>query len=74
MRAFSTLALLLTTITLAGCDMFGGPSADIPDTELRTKWRECKYLSEPSRTKALACENYTRECERRKDNGNFVCY
>lgn len=74
MRAISTLALLLSTLTLAGCDMFGGPSADIPDAELRHKWRECKYLSNPSRTKALACENYVRECDRRKGKGNFVCY
>ncbi|MEO9653766.1 hypothetical protein [Marinomonas sp.] len=74
MRAFGTLALLLCTLSLAACDFFAGPSADIPDNELRQKWRECKYLSNPSRTKALACDNYERECDRRKGKGNFACY
>ena len=64
----------LAAVTLSGCDMFGGPAADIPDAELRKKWRECKTISNPSRTKVLACENYERECERRKGKGNIACY
>ncbi|MEC8082853.1 MAG: hypothetical protein VX148_15435 [Pseudomonadota bacterium] len=68
------LSVMLAAVTLSGCDMFGGPSADIPDAELRKKWRECKTLSNPSRTKVLACENYERECERRKGKGNIACY
>ena len=74
MREKLTFGLLITTLTLAGCDMFGGPAADIPDDQLRSKWRECKTISNPSRTKVMACENYTRECDRRKNNGNFACY
>ncbi|TDO96360.1 hypothetical protein [Marinomonas balearica] len=66
--------LMTAVLTLSGCDMFGGPSADIKDADLRKKWRECKTISNPSRTKALACENYVRECARRKGNGNLVCY
>jgi hypothetical protein len=54
--------------------MFAGPAADIPDNELRSKWRECKQIKNPSRTKVLACENYERECSRRKNKGNLVCY
>ncbi|TPE52854.1 hypothetical protein FJM67_07515 [Maribrevibacterium harenarium] len=74
MRKITLLGLLTAAIVLSGCDMFGGPSADIPDAELRSKWRECKTIANPSRTKVLACENYERECARRKDKGNFVCY
>lgn len=74
MRVKLTFGLLIATLTLAGCDMFGGPAADIPDEQLRTKWRDCKTFSNPSRTKVMACDNYTRECDRRKKNGNFACY
>lgn len=74
MRVKLTFGLLIATLTLAGCDMFGGPAADIPDDQLRAKWRECKSFTNPSRTKVLACDNYTRECDRRKSNGNFACY
>ena len=66
--------LFIVILSLTGCDMFGGPAADIPDDELRTKWRDCKSFINPSRTKVLACENYDRECDRRKRNGNFACY
>ncbi len=58
---------------LAGCD-HGGPSAKIPDAELRTKWRDCKLQQNPSRIMVLACENYERECQRRLKRGNKVCY
>lgn len=74
MQKFLSIGVTLTALTLNGCDMFGGPSADIPDAELRQKWRECKIISNPSRTKVLACENYERECARRKNKGNIACY
>lgn len=74
MRNYIFLSIILSALTLSGCDMFAGPSADIPNTELRQKWRECKSISNPSRTKVLACENYERECARRKNKGNIACY
>lgn len=74
MRKSLLLTITLSAMMVSGCDMFGGPSADIPDGELRKMWRECKYISNPSRTKVLACENYERECARRKDKGNIACY
>lgn len=66
--------IALTIVGLTACDMFSSPSAEIPDRELRTKWRDCKANQNPSRTKALACDNYERECDRRKSKGNLVCY
>lgn len=74
MRSCLYVTTLISLLLLAGCDMFAGPSADIPDRELRSKWRECKQIKNPSRTKVLACENYERECDRRKNKGNLVCY
>ncbi|RDL44714.1 hypothetical protein DN730_10045 [Marinomonas piezotolerans] len=74
MRMPITVGTILVIASLSGCDMFAGPSADIPDAELRKKWRECKTISNPSRTKVLACENYERECARRKGKGNIACY
>lgn len=65
----SILALFL----LVGCGG-GGKSAGIPDSKLRMEWRECKGLKNPSRLKNMACENYERECVRRKENGNRACY
>ncbi len=74
MKFINTAGILLLVSGLAACDMFSNPSAEIPDSELRSKWRECKSLSNPSRTKALACDNYDRECDRRKGKGNLACY
>lgn len=67
------LMLLMISVFLEGCDT-GGKSAKIPDLELRKKWKECNMIEKPSRIKALACENYTRQCAKRKKAGNLVCY
>lgn len=67
------LVLLLVSLLCTGCGG-GGKSAGIPDAELRTKWAGCKTAQNPSRIKAMACENYERECARRKKNGERVCY
>lgn len=74
MRKTLYVSTLISVLFLSGCDMFASPSADIPDDELRSKWRECKYIKNPSRTKVLACENYQRECDKRKSKGNLACY
>lgn len=66
------LVLLLVSFLLTSCGG-GGKSASIPDMELRSKWKGCKAAENPSRIKAMACENYERECARRKKNGKRVC-
>lgn len=68
------IGVLLFAALLAGCDGWGNKSAKIPDMELREKWRTCKKVEKPSRIMVLACENYERECAKRKKNGNLVCY
>ena len=67
------VSLVISAALLAGCDMFGGPSADLSNKELRAKWKRCKANPSPSRTAVLACENFKRECDRRKSNGEHVC-
>lgn len=74
MRQLKKYFPITLALTISGCDMFGGPAGDIPENELRDKWRECNIITNPSRTKALACDNYQRECDRRKRNGQLVCY
>ncbi len=67
------IGLMLITTLIMGCDMFAGPAAKISDIELRAKWKKCKSNKIPSRTAVLACENYERECKRRREDGNKVC-
>ncbi len=74
MQVTTRLLLLLFVLFLSiGCGG-GGKAAKIPDSELRSKARECKTFENPSRIKVMACENYVRECARRKKAGKRVCY
>lgn len=66
----SVLSLVL--LLIAGCGG-GGKAAGIPDRELRAKWQDCQGFENPSRIKVMACENYERECARRKSD-KLVCY
>ncbi len=67
------IGLLTISALLFGCDMFAGPSANIPNSELRAKMKKCKANKMPSRTAVLACENYARECKRRNNDGKRIC-
>ncbi|MFT2111058.1 hypothetical protein [Marinomonas sp. 2405UD68-3] len=74
MKFINVTGILILAVGLTACDIFSNPSEQIPNSDLRSKWRECTSISNPSRTKALACDNYERECDRRKGKGNLVCY
>ncbi len=54
---------------LASCE---GSLDGMPDAELQEKVFEC---SKPglSPGMAITCDNYRRECERRRSLGRFVC-
>lgn len=73
LRKMSTLGSMVIAGLIAGCDVGGGPSAKIPDAELKAKWRDCQLNDNPSRLAVLACENYERECARRAKKGNALC-
>ena len=74
LRAFQSFIIVVSAsgvLLLSGCE--SGPIMTMPDKELKEKARECRGLRNPSRTKAMACENYKRECKRRNEKGGYVC-
>jgi len=68
MRAL--LTLLPVVALLAGCE---GKLASLSDTELQDRMLECRSTTEQSPGMAISCDNYRRECARRREAGNFVC-
>jgi len=47
----------------------------LSDSDLRSELSQCANNTNPSRRKAIACGNYTRECEKRdkKSDGGWNC-
>jgi hypothetical protein len=65
------LLLVLAGLTgLAGCE---GKLAKLSDTELQDRMYECNTTTDQSPGMAISCDNYRRECERRREEGRFVC-
>ena len=59
------VGVVLTT----GCGPMGS-MAGLAENELRRELAECAAIASPSNAKAIACQNFQRECERRvKDDG-----
>ena len=69
MRKFRRLTFALGLLAAAGC---GSQMEDISDAELQEKVYECRSSS-LSPGMAIACDNFRRECERRRSEGRFVC-
>lgn len=61
----------MTVLALSAC----GPMtkiAALSDTELRTELAECHSIANPSNSKAIGCQNFKRECEKRvKQDGRY---
>ena len=64
------LLLLYGTCCLAACS---NDFADMPDTDLADGIYTCRTEIDQSPGMAIRCDNYQRECERRRDEGRFVC-
>lgn len=62
------LALALFTLTACSNEF-----SDIPDEELADKAYACRTTTEQSPGFAITCDNYKRECERRREAGKYVC-
>lgn len=62
--------VLATTLLLAACE---GSLGGMSDRELQEKAHECMTEQEQSPGMAIQCDNYRRECQRRRDAGRFVC-
>lgn len=65
----ATLGLFFGAL-LVGC---GSKLADISDNELADEMHACRTDQDPSPGRAIACDNYKRECSRRRKEGKFVC-
>lgn len=63
-------ALLLASALLVGCS---NELAQLGDSDLQDRVNECKRTQNPSPGQAISCENYQRECQRRRKEGRFVC-
>jgi hypothetical protein len=62
--------LLMATVFLAACD---SKWKQMPNDQLAAKSVECYNMNDPAPAMIQVCKNYKRECERRRENGIFVC-
>lgn len=63
-------AMAAILLLLGGCD---SKLASVADAELQDKVYECNSARNQSPGFAITCDNYRRECKRRRDEGRFVC-
>ncbi|MEM1436291.1 MAG: hypothetical protein AAGG11_19725 [Pseudomonadota bacterium] len=64
------LSTLLCALLIAGC---GSELESLTDNELQDRVYECKGETSMSPGRAISCDNYERECQRRRKEGRFVC-
>ncbi|HEX7036354.1 MAG TPA: hypothetical protein VF210_11295 [Pseudomonadales bacterium] len=57
-------------LAIAACD---SELARVPDQTLQERVYECNHTFDQSPGFAIRCDNYRRECLRRRDEGRFVC-
>lgn len=70
------LTRIVLTTAMALLIMACGDSkmAKLSDTELNEKIERCRANTSPSPGFAVACDNYQRECDRRRKEGKMVCF
>lgn len=66
----SRSALLLGLLLLVGC---GNEMEALTDTDLQDRVYQCKRTTTLSPGQAITCENYQRECQRRRKEGRYAC-
>ena len=55
----------------SGCDR---AIEKVSDQELQGKYAECQSAENPSAAMGFACENYKKECKRRREEtGRYIC-
>jgi hypothetical protein len=69
LRAMS--AMLVIMGLLGGCG--GSKLEGLSDTQLQDKAYACTREHNLSPGAAIACDNYRKECQRRRELGSFVC-
>lgn len=68
----SVKILLRFSLLLGACLFFAacsprGKLASLSESDLRAELSECNNIANPSNSKAIACQNFRRECESRMD-------
>ena len=66
----TTIALLVAALFTAGCD---SALSRLSDNELQDRMYECRNAHKQSPGSAISCDNFERECKRRRSAGKFVC-
>lgn len=66
----SKSALLIGLLFMVGC---GNELESLADTDLQDRVYQCKRTTNLSPGQAISCENYQRECQRRRKEGRYVC-
>lgn len=69
-RARYLLLVALSVFVVSACE---SKFAALSDNDLQDKIFECNANLEPSPGKAVSCGNLMKECERRREEGRFVC-
>ena len=64
------LSALLCVFLSAGCS---SELESLTDEELQDRVYECKRETSMSPGQAISCDNYERECQRRRKEGRYVC-
>lgn len=64
------LVTCITFVALSGCS---NKLAGMADHELQDKSYACRQATAQSPGFAISCDNYKRECERRREAGRYLC-
>ena len=64
------LLVLLGALGTAGCD---SRMSSLSDSELQDRVRECDATRNQSPGMAISCDNFRRECRKRREQGRYVC-
>ncbi|MFK5893252.1 MAG: hypothetical protein QM504_08535 [Pseudomonadota bacterium] len=64
--------MLLSILLQTACDD-GGKFGKYDNKKILSEYQRCLSQPNPSRSRAIVCGNYERECLRRKKNGNNIC-
>ena len=69
-RPMGRLSLLALICALVACD---SRINNMADTDLQDRMYECRDSQSQNPGFAISCDNYRRECLRRREQGKFLC-
>ncbi len=72
LRIINTSFIFTVLFMQAACND-GGKYGKFEDKKVLSEYRRCLTDPNPSRNRSIICDNYERECKRRKSNGNNIC-